>query len=374
MNRNFLLTCILFTPIGCGVDQLGFEIEGSGGTSLGGALASGGSGSGGTETGGTGGTETGGKGGEDPLPTGGFGGMGGFGGNPGPVQLGDLFAEATTEVTAIETNETHVYWMEYGTFDDLGNYLRDGKLLRAPIRGGDPEIMAENLQGPRRFFLSGFAAFITVDESVRVDPAGVSELWSVPIEGGVAKFVQRGNAYGVGSADHAIWRIGGSIFGQDDSSALTGSAGLFMTGRPVEGDFAITETHVYWNADHDVYYAPLSDLSAWSLFSKENLSAIGHKDSTLYGLSFRSPAYLMTTPLDQDPVWTRALKVGSGHSRNFELFGPRFFVGEGSAVITGDVLELDAHEILVPWDAPWAGSLDALFYAEDADIYRVEIE
>src|SRR5262245_56013057 len=122
--------------------------EDSGGT--GASAATGGSSGSGMGNGGGGGGGAGGTGGA----TGGSAGGGGAAGTNtvapdiGPCNEGDgcVFEEGTG-IRALAADASHLYWVEYGTSDELGNYANNGRLLSRAFDSQEVTTLATDLAG-----------------------------------------------------------------------------------------------------------------------------------------------------------------------------------------------------------------------------------
>jgi hypothetical protein len=155
--RIGLVTIGLATVLGCAgkslndvgdLDTGGAGEGGAGdgsGASAGTAGATGG-GSGGTNGGGTGAGSGGTNGGG--TSGGAAGGTDGAGRDIGPCNEGDgcLFEDGTG-IRALAADATHLYWVEYGTTDELGNYANDGRLLSRAFDSTDVTTLATDLAG-----------------------------------------------------------------------------------------------------------------------------------------------------------------------------------------------------------------------------------
>jgi hypothetical protein len=134
---------------------------------------------------------TSGTGGTSPGPIGQGGDDTHFAGGPPIEELEcetcELVAEGT-DVREIRATESSVYWVEYGTFDDLGNYEGNGRLVAAPQAGGEPTAIATDLQAPIGLKVGEDYAYVLVEHSSA--PKGETQLMRVPLAGGGAEIVE----------------------------------------------------------------------------------------------------------------------------------------------------------------------------------------
>jgi len=97
-----------------------------------------------------------------------------------------LVAEGT-DIRDVATTKDRVYWVEYDTQDNLGNYEDNGRLLSILQDGGEPSVIASDLQGPIGLGIGDDYAYVVVDHSS--EPNGETELLRVPLDGGEAEVI-----------------------------------------------------------------------------------------------------------------------------------------------------------------------------------------
>ena len=168
--------------------------DGSGATAgtTGGATGGGSGGATGGQTMGGSGGSTGGTAGDGGGATGGgtLGGSGGIAGggdsgpNIGPCNEGDgcVFGEGTG-IRALAADATHLYWVEYGTSDERGNYNNDGRLLSRAFDSPDVTILATDLLGPLGVAVTSTHAYAIVDRVWQAGGERYAHL-RVPLAGG----------------------------------------------------------------------------------------------------------------------------------------------------------------------------------------------
>ncbi len=119
----------------------------------------------------------GGAGGRPPVSLGGEGGHGGDGGVEFDCPDCTLLAEAP-DIRAVWAANERVYWVEYGGFDQLGNYNDDGRLLATPVAGGEAEVIRGGLKGPTHLRVSENFAYVIAELST----PGSLELWRIGLD------------------------------------------------------------------------------------------------------------------------------------------------------------------------------------------------
>ncbi|MEI9948184.1 MAG: hypothetical protein WDO74_04205 [Pseudomonadota bacterium] len=101
---------------------------------------------------------------------------------------GCLVAQGSS-IRALAADTTDLYWVDHGTFDDLGNYQNDGRLLkRGLVSGSDVLALASGLPGPVGVGLTTTHVFVYLDQVWQGKPRYA--LARVPIAGGAAQVVQ----------------------------------------------------------------------------------------------------------------------------------------------------------------------------------------
>jgi len=154
-------------------------------------------------------------GGADPGPLGGGGGdtsfppdpcrgWGACAGSPGDVAGAGGSIEDTTpgecesgrgclvadgsEISALTADLNDLYFVDHGTFDDLGNYDNDGRLLKRGLSAGPSTVLATGLAGPVGVALTTTHAFVYLDQVWDGKPR--FSLARIPLTGGAAQIVQ----------------------------------------------------------------------------------------------------------------------------------------------------------------------------------------
>lgn len=114
------------------------------------------------------------------------------GGAPNPVD--EITCEDCTElaevndIRALAVTADTIYWVEHGSFDELGNHEGNGELKSVPTAGGSAVVLADSLEGPVQLGLSQQFAYVLLDESNATD--GQEGLLRLPLAGGTPELVQ----------------------------------------------------------------------------------------------------------------------------------------------------------------------------------------
>jgi hypothetical protein len=150
------------------------------------------------------------------------GGAGGAGEGEGLVCEGcELMAE-TPDIRGIWAGANQLYWIEYGGFDELENYLDNGRLMSMPLEGGTSEAVVSDLQGPRQLAMTEDYAYVVVDRSsavvgglqlvqIALDTGQETPLGGItPVEYPYGRDWSR--RFFAGGGGYAFWFDDGSVF------------------------------------------------------------------------------------------------------------------------------------------------------------------
>jgi hypothetical protein len=118
----------------------------------------------------------------------------GVGGEGGQSDAGELncptceIVVAGQDVRGIANDDQRLFWVEYGTSDDLGNYQGDGRLLARDLDGGAISVLADSLPGPETVNISSNYLYVFVDQLL--EQGRTKGVLRVPLAGGPAETLQ----------------------------------------------------------------------------------------------------------------------------------------------------------------------------------------
>lgn len=270
------------------------------------------------------------------------GGQGGATDPDGVVCDGCQIVAEHQLVRGIASNDERVYWVDYGGFDDLDNYLDNGRLLSRALAGGDTEIVAEGLMGPFGLGLGETYAYFVADLDAAHEKA--FSLYRVPIAGGEPELLQSFPydpattprwfhdrfAFGAGKAywayDRAVYYI------EDDPD---GSVETFLSGSDVV-ELSGDDSGLYFGDDRGTWVTSyvggeptlLNDAPFGGGF--EVRDALTPGGDFIYAIGWKSdgalpddPNYLMRLPKGGGN-WTRLASFALQWGR-LQLVGDRYF-------------------------------------------------
>lgn len=90
-------------------------------------------------------------------------------------------------VRGIAVDSQRVFWIDYGTTDDLGNYEDNGRLLARNLEGGAIAVLASALPGPEKIGVS--SAYVYLFVSQRSEPGFPNGVLRIPLAGGAPETV-----------------------------------------------------------------------------------------------------------------------------------------------------------------------------------------
>jgi hypothetical protein len=206
---------------------------------------------------------------------------------------------AYTGIVGLAANDSHLYWLEYGTRDALENYLHDGALMSYSFADQTTTTVATGLDGPIRFGLTTTHAYISTYEQ-RV--TGISHLLRVPLTGGTVEQVQAAPRYAdaflyfasVGS--QAFWdhHYQTNDWGDENTGIDTMSSDpdavpiSFVSPEEAHRVDALASDGTglfYVSADHAVMRTPISSAAATATGAVARLAGIALHDDSIFTLN-----------------------------------------------------------------------------------------
>src|SRR6266542_1416640 len=338
---------------------------------------------------------------------GGSSGTDGGGGTGGTAIGGNTNAMAAVPepaITGLAADDANLYWITYGTRDNLGNHKNDGAFWSFSFKDGTTTAIASDFHGPVALGVTSTHAYVAIDGAPLIGSLTHPELLRVALSGGTPELV-KDNA-GIGGPIGA----GGPFIGVGSQAAWTDQAvTYFMSASATAPSVLLAQGGWYLATDGlNLYY---DDCPCWGVDNKTaKISRITLSGGTPEPLL--SPAYMFGVHgdslygvegidnetgivLDRAPVtggkWQRVRALGAGGpASKFKIVGDRLFVDEyppenspyaqpdsnrinvlTASLVSDDppvrVLERAARKTLV--DSLWVGTSNALFWSDGNAIY-----
>ena len=316
---------------------------------------------------------------------------------------------AAPDIRAIATGSERVFWVEYGSYDGLGNYQDDGRLMSLAFAGGEPTIVAEGLQGPVEVEVSDDFAYVILEQSSAA--AGAIELARVPLDTGDVEVLQAVPDYGyddqlrenvvdwfhryfVAESGFAFWANGNAVYRLAEGAvtppekfldteqlfSLVGDdAQLYL--YDVEGFKSVPYTGGQPTLIRAFYTAP-------GIPAYYGLSVVG---DYIYGYEWHEPAFISRMP-KLGGVWKHLVEIDSPPSQlvidGDEYFDDRApYLGQGvweNSLRRGN-LSSDSPSVILAtsplWDQgdaynnsywrAWDVAPTAVYFGWEGQLYRI---
>jgi hypothetical protein len=314
-------------------------------------------------------------------------------------------------VVALTADDTHLYWVEYGTRDSLGNYRGDGALMSFAFDNGDTKQLAAGLPGPVGLGVTRTHAYAYVDGGPLLGSPIHPQLLRLPLTGGTPELIQDDvePISFLGVEDQAFWISSdfATIYSLASSAGATPNA--FFTAKVfVIAPLAADATSLYFverewsnsSAIDTLESAPLAGGAAQVLGSPFELS-FGVKDDALYGIEEidNRTGLLLTQEPKIGGTRQRVRALGAGGNSTFQIAGSRYFwastppddsgryadykrISIQTASLANDspavllletAVPLEPSPIRVKSQAFWVGTPNALYWTDGNAIYSLSI-
>jgi hypothetical protein len=263
----------------------------------------------------------------------GFDGSGtaGAGGGVGPGEEGSgpLPTRQESGVTALAIDDTHLYWLEYGTRDSLGNYQNDGALMAMSLADGTKKKLATAIPGPNALGITNGQAYVMVDGAALVGAVEHLQLLRFPLTGGTSQLIQDGSPpllsrrptifAAVGST--AYWTGPNSLYSVASDSALPT---VVATGY-VDGLHA-DATDLYF--DDGSAHISRTSLTPGSMVERLGLDLrpFDLNGDFIYGLEDTNNGIILTKTAKSGGSWLRVIALGERFPTRLVFTSDRLFV------------------------------------------------
>jgi hypothetical protein len=324
----------------------------------------------------------------------------------------ELVAEGST-IRDVATDADNVYWVEYGTFDELGNYQDNGRVMSMPLAGGQPVVVADGLGGPTGVEVSSSHIYFAIERQPA--PAIGGQLLRAPRGGGAADvlgelptqdfgaifvfdwfersfWVHEGVAYWLYNSVYRLPEIEEGpapqfvVSGTTQFFGLFGDASnLYLSTLP-----GISKMPYAGGQLEDVITTPIVNLApTYASFSSDG-EYIYALDSEGADEASPAPSYVVRAPISGGE-WKRLAKY-PGRTTHLVLDGADYFVNPamfagnervGCSIVQGKLGDSAAKTTLVTLPTsiletpagncmvPWAASTTSLYVANAGSLYRV---
>jgi hypothetical protein len=246
-------------------------------------------------------------------------------------------------IRTLASDATHLYWLEYGTEDDLHNYQHDGRLRVRAFDAADATTLASDLDGPIGMTVTAEHVYLYLDAGSGYLEAGggapaAAGLFRVPVAGGELELILAGASMrtltGGGCETGCIAGGSGRDFFTNQGviysvATEAGSSAEILDDAQEAERVAVDDTHLYFSTlptgftEDALRRMPLAGGASVELgtFGTLNFAVAGDYLYTVElrveGTSAHGPyiGYIARMPKDGSDEWTRIAKLGesAGH-------------------------------------------------------------
>ena len=302
-------------------------------------------------------------------------------GGAGTVYTGLGTVRSAVGVMAMTADDTHLYWVEYGTRDSLGNYLNDGALMAYSLADGKLATLGANLKGPRTLGVTSAHAYVSVDGAGIVGTDTKNQVLRFPLAGGAAAIVASDD---LGTRFAAT---GDTIFWGDRikwQTATGTAAPTALIETIFDADGTADATHLYYGTYAGISRIPVSGGTAQTLVSPNYPFAM--TTDTLYGIEqVEGPGCVLSKVPKAGGTWLRTRALGAGWVRGLQIVGDRVFLATSddtsdfglirfsTALLTSNDPPVRIGEIYQRGKRPevtFAATAQAFFWSDGRAIYQ----
>lgn len=324
-------------------------------------------------------------------------------------------------VVALTGDDSYLYFLRYGTNDELGNYQNDGALFSFAIAEGTTTTIASGLSGPKELGITSTHAYFWVDGGALLGAPARPQLFRVPLGSGTPELVEGTTPsrtmstafFGsfVGAGDVAVWTGEGATYAMAAGRAMTpqvliepGAWSMVSDGADLlyadclcSGDSVISRVPVEGGTPEALVspFFPFA-VSGESLYGIESLESV-EKVGGSGGLQTIWTGTLLVRAAKSGGQWERMRALGGGGLvTKFQLAGDRYFYEQEApeadsyvthgyestaTVVVASLTSNDPPVRLLErpnradwFEQAWVGTSDALFWTDGAKIYSRAIE
>jgi hypothetical protein len=288
-------------------------------------------------------------------------------------------------VMAMAADDTHLYWLEYGTRDGLGNYQHDGTLFSYAFADAKTTTIASTLPGPNGLAITSAHAYVAVDGGPLIGNPAQAQVLRLPLTGGPSELVQ--DAVSVQSfasfGDQAFWGTATGLY------TVLPSAGAVVSTLHTDfaGQLAADAAGVYATNYATIFSVPQPGTTASTLVSPGYTFAIG--GDSVYGiepLQDQSGGLILDVVPKTGGTWARKHALGSGsYTDQLQILGDRYFFSErtgGADSSSNEYIEtglissaagplrlVDKSALQRSTKLLWTGTATALFWTDGSAIF-----
>ena len=271
----------------------------------------------------TGGNSGRGTGGAANFPAAGANSAGNAAENSGPV-----FTTDESGVTALAVDDTHLYWLEYGTRDSIGNYQNDGALMAMTLADGTKQKLASAIPGPNALGITDSQAYVMTDGAALIGTLAHLQLLRFPLAGGDGQLIQDGSPPLLSRRPTTFAAVGSTAY-------WTGPNSLYALaiGSTVPTAIAATYPDKLHADDTNLYFDDgFGHISRTALDGGSAVELVGIdtrpfdlNGDSIYGLEYTNNGVILTKSGKSNSSWLRIRALGEQFPARLVLAGDRLF-------------------------------------------------
>jgi hypothetical protein len=227
---------------------------------------------------------------------------------------------------ALSVDDTHLYWIEYGTRDALGNYQHDGTLFSYGLADAKTTTLAANLPGPNALGITSTHAYVAVDGGPLIGNAAHAQVLRLPLSGGASELVQDAVSPNLFASvgDQAFWQSTWGIYTILPTPGAT--ANNLISFYSYAAELAADPNNLYYISSSGILSLPLAGASPNLVVSPGYTFALAA--DSVYGVETQGDA-VAGMILDVAPktggAWTRERALGAGdYPDRLQIIGDRY--------------------------------------------------
>jgi hypothetical protein len=287
----------------------------------------------------------------------------------------------------MSTDNTKLYWLQYGTRDPLGNYQGDGALMAMDLATEERTPLLSHLPGPIAFGFTTTHVFVFVDGGGLIGSYVHARLLRFPLQGGEGTLIQDGSpplsmdtqAF-VGAGAQAFWAGASGLY---SLSGVDTTPSVFHSSAFPDGPVAADSANLYFWASGSLQRAPLTGGAAIDLALEQRPAALN--GDFIYGLESSDGGTLLTRAAKSNGAWQRIRALGgvqwhdtppSGYARTLKMVGDRYFWAQyspTSVISTASLADsLAPTQIVGPYEDRalcWVGTATKLYWSDGKRIF-----
>jgi hypothetical protein len=313
---------------------------------------------------------------------------------------------------AMAGDDTHLYWVEYGTRDSLGNYQNDGALMSWAFESAVTTTLASRLPGPLDLAITESHAIVYTDGAPLVGRTIHPQVLRISLSGGNPEVVQEGEVPTSFAAvgGEAFWSTTAWTQGSGGAGGSSGTTAIYSisgaAGDTARVVVAPSASYGYYGLTADathLYYGTYDSSSAISRVRHDGSAPeqvlspfypFGVRGAVIDGIeSVNHPGIVLDEGPTSGGTWQRARALGAGDVWKVQFVGDRLYLDSHplapppfvqasdwtrigiltARLAAGDppirLLERNASQTYRYLDHLWVGTARALYWSDGRTIY-----